>query len=83
MNVKQGRRKVTDTSVEYFRCPFNICNVGLNGVKMEHKPSGAHGEACDAPHREKNEEIALERLKISQKYRSWENAKMARQTTGV
>ena len=74
---------MTDTEVEYFRCPFNICNVGMNGVKMDHVPSGATAQACDAPHREKNEVIALERLKISEKYRSWESAEMVSQTTGI
>ena len=66
-----------NVTTEYFRCPFNVCNIGLNGVKMDHEPSGAHGEACDEHNREKNEVIALERLMISEEYRMWKNAEMA------
>ena len=68
---------MTDTSIEYFHCPFNVHNVGLSGVKMDHVPSGASAQACDTSQREKNEEIALERLMISEKYRKWKRAEVA------
>ena len=68
---------MTDTNIEYFRCPFNIGNIGTNGVRMDHIPSGATAQACDASQREKNEEIALERLMISKQYRNWKRAEVA------
>ena len=64
-----------NSSVTYFRCPFNVSTVGSNGVKMEHEPSGAVAQACDKPSRDDNEVIALERLVISEKYITWRKGK--------
>jgi len=64
-----------DSAVTYFRCPYSVSEVGSNGVRMEHKPSGAVAQACDKPSREDNEVIALERLVISEKYKTWRNSK--------
>jgi len=52
-----------------------MSEVGSNGVRMEHEPSGAVAQACDKPSREDNEVIALERLVISEKYKTWRNSK--------
>lgn len=72
-----------NTEVDYFCCPFNVDNVGMNGVRMDHVPSGATAQACDAQQREKNEEIALERLMISEKYKEWKRAEVANQSVRV
>ena len=58
-------------TVEYFRCPYNVKELGEVGVQMKHKPSGAVAQACDTHSRETNEVIALERLQISHEYRKW------------
>ena len=64
-----------DSSTTYFRCPYNVSEVGSNGVRMEHEPSGAVAQACDKPSRDDNEVIALERLVISKKYTAWKQNK--------